>query len=892
MKKTFLLFLSLALWFLGFSQKPKRIIEHEGKLTDKYEYEFRMLRNPYTGEIPKDIRRLELQYVTSVRSGLQREKKSVSFVWSNRGPWNVGGRTRALAMDVTDTSVIFAAGVSGGLWKSTDGGSSWIKIPMPDVAHSMAITCIAQDPRSGHTNLWYYGTGELLGNSASGGGAAYRGNGLFRSTDGGNTWEQVIGPNGVTTFNSYWNYVWDVKVSPVNGNVLVATYGGVYLSTDTGSTFNIVLNSYSSGNYSPYTDVEYASNGVAYAVLSYEGDVHGVFKSTDGGNTWTNITPATFPDNYKRVVIAAAPSDPNLVYFLGLLDSTDADGNAVHMLWVYNDSTGTWYDRSDNIPMLGGATGNFDSQGGYDLVIKVKPDDPDVVFIGGTNLFRSMTGFASLDTLHCWVGGYTPLNNSYAKYTNHHPDQHSLVFNPLNPKELISGHDGGLSKTYNCLDTTRNSNNETIDWQTLNNGYLTTQAYAVTLDPTGADQYALMAGFQDNGSWFTDSNDPTVDWEEIGSGDGGYCWIADTNKTYYHESQNGHIFADFWDDAGNYLGWTRVYPTLSSPLFVEPFVVDPNTDNIMYMIDGDNLWRLTDLQSLRNNIYSTSAPSGWELISSSLGVTFTNLAISKTPANILYLGTSSGEVYKVVGADTASSAADFQNVTSSDFPSGGYVSSIYVDPDNADSVFVTFSNYGVISVFFSPDGGKTWSDISGNLEENADGSGNGPSVRWITGMKYQGENYYFVGTSTGLYYTDYLNDTATVWTQLGASSIGYVVVDMVRARSNDGTIAVATHANGIYTGQISVSTNMVRSEPVSQQTLKLYPNPSNGLIKVAIPNKGHLVIYNNLGQKVYVANVSQGLKTIDLSILPAGVYYVWYYGKHMQNYAKLILVKN
>ena len=145
-----------------------------------------MLADPATGTIPEGIAFLERYFAAALpQAATDRSGPD----WISRGPWNVGGRTRALAFDVNDENRILAGGVSGGLWLSEDGGQTWAR-KTPLNAHPGCIS-IAQDTRPGHTDTWYYISGEIYGTSASGGGSFYLGDGMFKSTDGGNTWAPV-----------------------------------------------------------------------------------------------------------------------------------------------------------------------------------------------------------------------------------------------------------------------------------------------------------------------------------------------------------------------------------------------------------------------------------------------------------------------------------------------------------------------------------------------------------------------------------------------------------------------------------------------------------------------------------------------------------------------------
>ncbi len=867
--------LFLALIFsvsLVFSQQNKPVNTQEDNPSARELYELNMLKNPKTGKIPENIREKELAYVLSEKSGLQNHLKSSNISWQQRGPWNVGGRTRAIAIDITNHNRIIAGGVSGGIWISNDGGSSWTKASIPETDNSPSVTTIAQDPSN--PQIWYYAGGEYLGNSASSYDAGYRSGGIFKSTDGGNTWQLVFSTGDIAVFDRYLDYIYKIQVTQ-NGTVLVASFGGIFRSTDGGQSFSIVLNSdpNSDGSYSYTSDVVVAPNNVIYAVLDANGSNHGIFKSTDDGATWTNISPnsSSFADDYNRTVLAVAPSAPDTLYVLGYRNKDTIEH---FILWMYDNNNGTWEDRSDNIPELGGKTGYFNSQGGYDLVIKVKPDDPNLVYIGGTNLFFSTNGFATNDKTY-WAGGYTPTNDSYGLYTNHHPDQHSLAFDPQNPLILYSGHDGGISKTLNSTDIQTNSAGETIDWQSLDNGYLTTQAYAVDLEPTGTYPNALIAGFQDNGTWYTNSTNLQDNWDSYLSGDGGYCAIAPNKKFILVSSQKGSTYAYLFDNEGNYNGWAYASPNLSDPLFIAPFALDPS-GNILYYLDGEVAYRNNDINTnLNNNISSNNSPAGWEELTSTTlndGSFYTCLSVSTYPANILFLGTSDAKVYKLANANTGDPSA--VDISGSNFPTNGYVSCIAPDPDNANNILVTFSNYGIPSVFYTSDGGNTWTDVSGNLEENPDGSGNGPSVRSAAILNFNGTKYYFVGTSTGLYYTTDI--TSGNWTQVAENTIGNTIVDMIKTRATDGTIAIATHGNGIFTGKILTS----NLNTYSAQGLKIYPNPINTskIAHVKLPEiGGKLLIYDLTGHLVYYSTPKEKQHTLYLKPLQTGTYTILYY---------------
>jgi hypothetical protein len=201
------------------------------------------------------------------------------------------------------------------------------------------------------------------------------------------------------------------------------------------------------------------------------------------------------------------------------------------------------------------------------------------------------------------------------------------------------------------------------------------------------------------------------------------------------------------------------------------------------------------------------------------------LGVSSSPANRLYYGTSLGDVYRLDNAQSGQPART--SITGSSFPANAYINSIAVDPSNADNVIVVFSNYEVVSLWYTTNGGTLWTAVSGNLEQFADGSGNGPAVNWGSIVPYGGTTYYFAATSTGLYSTTALNGGSTTWVQEGAATIGNVVVDMTVGRSGDGLVVAATHANGMYSATLVTAVADQEELPLAFSLERNYPNPFN-----------------------------------------------------------------
>ena len=297
-------------------------------------------------------------------------------------------------------------------------------------------------------------------------------------------------------------------------------------------------------------------------------------------------------------------------------------------------------------------------------------------------------------------------------------------------------------------------------------------------------------------------------------------------------------------------------------MFINPFVLDPNNTNMMYLAAGDHVWRNSDLTAITTGVDNTTTTNWTELTNTQVplhgsGEVVTSLSVSKGgTANRLYVGSNAAKVYR---ADNANSGnPTITDISGGNFPGSGNVSCVAVNPSDADEVLAVFSNYGIPSLFYTTNGGTSWTDVSGNLEQNSDGSGNGPSCRWASIVQTSAGKTFFVATSTGLYSASSVS-ASTVWAQEGASTIGNVVCDMIDFRTSDGLVAVATHGNGVFSANVPV----VVSAPEIQSTIPAdftlhqnYPNPFNPstTIRYDLPERVHVKIsvYDVSGRELTV----------------------------------------
>lgn len=913
------------------TENTKKNLIQEGVEIEEYiTYELLRLRDPITGTIPRNIRKLELEYAATlpgyVPTHLRKEGEISGLAmlnWQSRGPWNVGGRTRAFAIDITNPYKLLAGSTSGGMWTSVDGGNSWFQT----WNHvNQSISCIAQDTRPAKTNIWYVGTGEGYGQSASAGGAYYLGNGIYKSTDGGTTWNVLPSTSSGTpqSFENVWDIVWNIVINPtdtLNDIIYAATYGAIWRSANGGATWNVVRGSATSSPFSYFTDVAISKTGILYATLSSDGSQKGIYRSTDGIN-WTNITPPNFPSKYGRIRIGISPKDETQVYFwAGTTSGTNSicDTNFLgqiecNSLFKYkylsgdgSGNGGAWWDLSQNLPTTGGPHDKQYVQGGYDMHVDCHPTDTNVVFLGGTNLYRSTNGFKTPDSTFL-IGGYKKggvIPHTIGTYPNHHPDQHVVVFDTSGQNIIMySANDGGIYKTTDCMA-------DSVVWISLNNGYLTSMFYTVAIDKTATNDSTIIGGTQDNNSWFVNSKNPKANWTTHFFGDGSYCAITNAKNEFYFSIQNGKIRKMQLDAMGNMIAQGRIDPKGGNGyLFINPFAIDPNNHNRMYLAGGKNLWRNDSLNfiSIPSQIDS-GITKGWIKFPDTVPVTgakISALTVSKSPANIVYYGTTNRKVYRINNAHIGTPQAT--DITGTAFPANGYVSCIAVHPHDARKVMVAYSNYNVYSIFYTTNADSTvptWTKVAGNLEQNSNaaGTGNGPSVRWVSIMPVSDGTVYLAATSTGLYATDTLKGTSTVWVQQGANTIGNSICDMIDFRETDGLVAVATHSRGIFTTHIT-SKNQVTGvnsylnsssiqfhnfpNPFSHSTTFYFSLNKNTKLNVSIFDiKGMLI--KTLADNEF----SEGTHAIEFSgeMLSSGLYYCTLKSEEATITRKLLFIK-
>ncbi|MBV1887832.1 MAG: hypothetical protein KUG51_00925, partial [Urechidicola sp.] len=828
-------------------------------------HEYYMQVNPLTGEIPRAEKILEFENAKSSQTTQNRSTRAVQTNYISRGPSNLGGRTRKVTQDISDGTgnTMLGCGVSGGVFRTTNGGTSWTKVSANDEIHN--ATTIVQDPRSGFQNIWYYGTGEGSGNSASpsqsSAATIYWGNGIWKSTDSGLTWTQM--PSTASTqelWNSRFDTVWALAVHPTTGDLYAAINGRV--SRFNGTTWESEVSNPGTGlGFTNYTDVAITSSGRVYASFSGNQDstIEGIWTSANGDTGWSRINAASFTPA-GRVVLTLAPSNQDKLYTLFVNGNTASCVGPVQEvdLWMWDQGATSWTDYTsklpDETPCNSGTAGNVPMAvfNGYCMDINVKPDDEDFVVIGGTNVYRKsdITAAGNFDR----IGGYNSPSN-YAIYnvggTEHHPDIHDLSFDIADPDRIISGTDGGIHEA----DVTAGS----VAWTNLNNDYQTFQFYHVGIDPlSGSD--LLVGGAQDNGTNYGGTAAGLADLtnqKRIWGGDGVASEISrdEASVPTFLGSQNGN----FWR-VKNYVDASPVNdiesfiaPSGSTSSFVTYFYLDPDNNNALYYAGQNRLYRTTDA----SNTTTAVNTSNWTNLGTSTNIDATHADYFKTfsttrgtynaSTSYLLMGGDEGHIYRLDDPQNATGITSAIDITPSTatigFPS--IVTGLAIHPTNKDIVLATYANYGTNSIYLSTNASTatpTWTLVERNLSAH--------SIRSAVITEVGGETLYFVGTARGLYSTT--NPASIDWTREAPSQLGYAVISSLRYRPADNKLLVGTHGNGVYEATVTSTLSLNGVDDISDQ-IKLYPNPAKNKISIEIANNYDDISYqisNLIGQRI------------------------------------------
>lgn len=500
MKQLFAIFF-LAISIISFAQwsnnkiNPKLQFHNTNSRFDNpdlaAEFEYKITKNPKTGLVPYDKKIKAFEQTQQI---LQQNKSAISNInWTERGPKNVSGRTRAIMFDpnYSTNHKVWAAGISGGIWYNTDIENNGIWYNVDDFWTNLAVSCLTYDPT--HPQDFYAGTGEGWTSSS------VRGAGIWKTTDAGTSWEQLS-----STDNSDFYYIQKIAITS-NGRIISSTNSGLFISDDQGQNWTKVLDGF-------FGDIEISANGTIFCSKGFRYSAGTVYRSTDNGNNWTdlNITSETT----ERTELAIAPSNPNIIY------AVSSAGRNVSWFKKSIDGGDNWSDIQ--IPMYldqncSESTNDFTrGQAWYDLIMKVSPEDENMIYVGGIDWHKSTDGGNTWESVSYWTG-------ACADYI--HADQHAMAFFPNDNSKSLVGCDGGIFLVTDMIDGFSSNIH-------LNNNYNVTQFYGCAMENIAGSNY-MLAGAQDNGTQkFTEMGFGST--SQATGGDGGFCFIDQDNLSLIH----------------------------------------------------------------------------------------------------------------------------------------------------------------------------------------------------------------------------------------------------------------------------------------------------------------------------------------------------------------------
>lgn len=900
MKNVFFALIAISLFAPGCMLKKsesrteeKEKFDERDEMEQAMKQEFLMTVDPALGYIPKERLIAGLNY----EQKLQRQMRENAITWSERGPGNIAGRTRAVLIDAKDATgnTVFAAGVSGGIWKTTNFKSAsptWTAVNQS--MGSLAVCALTQNPSKPDTI--YAGTGEGWFNND-----AVRGNGIWKSTDDGATWNQITLTDSSQT-SHHFDFVQDLAMT--TSNILFATgrpsvycnVGGVLRSADGGKTWSRPIGSLASGQQcdSAYNyfgaDLEVASNGDVYATTGFINsgeitDLGRIWRSrgTNGTSvgtttTWKDITPT---GTWQRIELAVAPSNPAILY--ALLEGT---GDGIGAMKKSLDTGNTWVDMT--IPTWcnqGTNSSDFtNGQAFYDLIAQVDPNDPNTVIIGGIDLFKTTNGGTSWTQISQWARNCTVGATALPVV---HADQHNLLFFPGSSSELISSNDGGIYYSSNggtswASSTTPNLNGGNQTTISLKNiGYNITQLYACDIHPITPNYF--LVGSQDNGSFELKSSGISDGLEASVGGDGGYCHIDQTDGNLQILS---YVYNNYYYSRNGGSSFTRISFN-DNGFFINPSDLDDGKKVLYSSYTPGKLGVVSNLAS--------GTPSFSSFTINELGTTRKISAVKVDPTvsgggTVWIAGYDSTlslrpNIIKLTNANT-SPVVSVNTTLPAIVPAGSYISSIDVDRGNANHILVTISNYGVKSIFESTDGGNSFINIEGNFPD--------VPVRWgmilPSGASLDGTNFggILIATELGVWYAQTTNGTSTVWTPQNGN-LPNVRTDMLRFRASDGTLAVATHGRGLFTATITSRVTGIPSVPNTKNFID-YTVASQQQLYIKVGNLNltsmELRMFSIDGRLVYSSKAKYADQSIPISQLASGSYIIKAYGNKGEQFTK------
>ncbi|GAA0872721.1 hypothetical protein GCM10009117_18680 [Gangjinia marincola] len=538
-------------------------------------------------------------------------------------------------------------------------------------------------------------------------------------------------------------------------------------------------------------------------------------------------------------------------------------------LWKYDHDNQSWTDFSSKMPDEPGGDSAFNDpfsgQGGYDLVVSVKPDNENFVLIGGSNAYRIENIESDPEFLR--IGGY--LNNSgYALYNTpngdeHHPDIHAYEFNPFNFNELYSGTDGGVHLSD---DITANI----INWQNLNNNYQTYQFYHVGIDPA-PNSNIVIGGAQDNGTVVggTQAGNPnnSTMFGFLG-GDGVASEISRADPScgggaaVFAGFQNGRVFRSC-------NSFVEITPNGSSSQFVTYFRLDNDNQNHLLYAARNRIYATFEASDVTQSTWDNKGNSG-QLGASDWWRRFNFSPGTYTADSYLLAGGDEGLVIRLDDPQN-NDLIDAVNITPSQVNQGANIitTGLAIHPTNPDIVLLTYSNYGIENIFLTTNATSDdpdWTVVERNLADY--------SIRSAVITEVNGETRYFVGTARGLFATN--DPTTSDWEMQAPDLIGMALVSDLQYRQADQQLLIGTHGNGMFMATVEQELDIQEFNAEELANISLFPNPATTSITIDAPADLNESAYRviDLSGKTLEKGVLSTDNQVNVSSLSPGVYFL------------------
>lgn len=823
--------------------------------------EYIMTMDPATGLVPK--KSLYQSHLASKSQAVRSYTPPIEWEGTDA---MMGGRTRMMMFDPNDPDheTVWAGGVTGGLWinyEISDEDSRWDAVG--DFWSSLAISSMAYDPNN--TQVLYIGTGEaqtarIIYRESSGVGV-----GIFKSSNAGDTWDLLAS-------TEQFDYITDIAVRDENGTSAIyacvasglyqgGTFqshptDGVYRSINGGETWEQVLPNIPDSPGKPFApaDIEISSAGRIFIGTMENLDGNGgatvLFSDTGLPGSWTIFgdynTLITNDPEYNipaRTLISVSPSDPDIVYAQMAAGFTD------NFTFYWGRYMAKSTNGGESWSSITPPASDWSTLAWHAFVLRVDPLDPDILYTGGLDLWRSSNGGTTWKHISDWMLMYNGGGDDYV-----HADQHNIQFMPGSYKKALFSSDGGIFLT-------NTANYASPVFKQRNQGYNTLQFYSCAIHP-GANTDEYIGGLQDNGTLKYIGTPLTIN-DMIDGGDGAYCF-------WDEESPNVYITSTYYN---SYKAWRNGnihdYISGNSGTFVSP--ADYHSyNNILYSnatnFSGGYANMLLRVTGIPENVDYSLVDIG-----TNSTVAFSAVTASKySPVGTsnLFVGTQAGLLYKILNASDIPQAIE---IGSPSFPTAN-ISSIAIG-SSEDILVVTFSNYGVSSVWFTNDGGVNWQEKETNLPDMP--------IRWAL-FHPENDGQVMLATELGIWATNTLLEATTEWSPANAQ-MGNVRVDMLRLRAADNVVLAASHGRGLFTASyVKDVYTSIGDNQISSPQLSLYPNPAHSVATISWPYENGasatLLVTDLTGKIVYQDNIQMVAQnneyTFDVSTFAKGTYVV------------------